>query len=245
MNTVVHDYSVPLGLGFIVGYNVRTRNKQQQGKSGVWKVDRAIVGVGQLVLGAFRNRTRVPTRNVTYESANSTGVLRRVDGTRTYYLGGVVRSKNELESFRGLWTWPKTDGNPTETSADKKFVAKKNPCGQRSYLLTTPQVILDGLETGVGELDEEQCLVPAARPLLGHKAIIVVLVGRRQTVLHPSGQSGHRGDSSWQPFAVGRRIECFGRREEKKKLLSCIIIIIIMRFWFFFFLSFYHTRIIV
>lgn len=63
-----------------------------------------------------------------------------------------------------------------------------------AYLLTASQIVLDGFQTGIGELDEEQSFV-FARPLLGHKAIVLV---RRQTVLHTSSQSGHRGESSWQ-----------------------------------------------
>lgn len=61
-----------------------------------------------------------------------------------------------------------------------------------AYLLTASQVILDGLQTGIGQLYEEQRLV-LARPLLGHKPVVLV---RRQTILHPGGQGGHRDDFS-------------------------------------------------
>lgn len=67
--------------------------------------------------------------------------------------------------------------------------------------MTASQVVLDSFQTRIGQLDKEQRFV-FARPLLGHKAIVLV---RRQTILHTSSQSGHRGVSSLQSRRIGLR----------------------------------------
>lgn len=74
-----------------------------------------------------------------------------------------------------------------------------------AYLLTASQVVLDSLQTRIGQLDEEQRFV-FARPLLGHEAIVVLV--RRQTVLHTSSQSGHRGVSSLQWYRRVADVVC-------------------------------------
>lgn len=71
---------------------------------------------------------------------------------------------------------------------------KSRTIGRRSaYLLTAPQVVLDGLQTRVGQLDKEQSFI-FARPGLWHEPVVVLV--RRQTVLHTSSEGGHRGVSS-------------------------------------------------
>lgn len=112
------------------------------------------------------------------------------------------RSKVMQETFEWVWR--------------KGFlgVVKSRTIGRRSaYLLTAPQVVLDGLQTGIGQLDEEQSFI-FARPRLGHEAVVVLV--RRQTILYTSSESGHRGVSSSLTVVpvslyVGRDVSSDGR----------------------------------
>lgn len=97
------------------------------------------------------------------------------------------------------------DGIGRVTKAFARCIDGRN---QVTYLLTTSQVIFNSLQTGIGQLNEEQRFV-FARSLLGHKAIVLV---RRQTVLHPSGQCGHRGGYSVGAITFDRTL-CSCREE--------------------------------